>query len=452
MNLILIGLPGCGKTTLARETAQHLGMRFLDTDEQIAKEAEQSIPEIFAQQGESHFRAMETAMLARLNELENSVISTGGGVVVREENLELLRRAGTVIFIDRSPERIVQNVQCNTRPLLADGAERVFKLDKQRRPKYRQAADFIFCNDKDLDQATADFLRLLQGLRADRHFAVIGDPISHSLSPLIHNTVFPILGVDGDYRAIQVEKGGLPTWMQRVRRSRCEGFNLTAPHKQDIIPLLDEVETDAKFCGAVNTVHCKNGRWLGFNTDMDGLRLSIEDTGHLYRNSHMVILGTGGAAAGLAYKAALEKAASITILGRRPQAGQELLERIKSRCSAQTQVGNLSPASLKQALNGCDILINTIPSHNDWMDSEKKAAILTALPKTALVVDIAYSPPRPPLLAAAEAEGYTVLNGLGMLIYQAILADEIFLDRKLNKQAIYQVIVQAIAINQRKDR
>lgn len=146
MNVILIGFMGGGKTTIGRKLARRLGYHFLDMDEQIENEQKCKISEIFAQKGEKAFRYLETQLLKRLLSVQNTVIATGGGVIVTEENIDLMKRIGTVIYIKASIEDIIERVtRSQHRPLLSNGnpEERVRTLIAQRTPMYEQADQVI---------------------------------------------------------------------------------------------------------------------------------------------------------------------------------------------------------------------------------------------------------------------------------------------------------------------
>ena len=144
-NIVLIGMPGSGKSTLGRHLAEILGRDFIDADPEIEKDAGKTIPELFSV-SEDCFRLQETATTKRLAKLQGKVLAMGGGVVLRQENIISLKENGRIIFIDRSPEDIIGDVNTETRPLLATGRQRIYDLYAQREALYRAAADMTVQN------------------------------------------------------------------------------------------------------------------------------------------------------------------------------------------------------------------------------------------------------------------------------------------------------------------
>ncbi len=144
-NIVLIGMPGCGKSTLGRSLAEMLGREFIDADPEIEKDAGKTIPELFAV-SEDFFRKQETRTTKRLSALQDKVLGMGGGVVLRQENISSLKENGLIIFLDRSPEDIIGDVDTQTRPLLAAGRQRIYDLYAQREALYRTAADVTVQN------------------------------------------------------------------------------------------------------------------------------------------------------------------------------------------------------------------------------------------------------------------------------------------------------------------
>ena len=144
-NIVLIGMPGCGKTTLGRYLAEMLQWEFIDADEEVEKDSRCSIAALFAK-GEGRFRDEESATVARLALLSGKVLAMGGGVVERPVNIENLRRTGIIVYIDRSPADIVRDVRTDTRPLLAEGAYRIYALYAERAGLYEAAADIVVKN------------------------------------------------------------------------------------------------------------------------------------------------------------------------------------------------------------------------------------------------------------------------------------------------------------------
>lgn len=153
MDIVLIGMPGCGKSAIGRNVARRLNMPFIDMDSEIERLENRKISEIFAADGEDGFRRCETECLKKILG-QNRVIATGGGVVVREENADIIRAGGAlVVFIDRPTENIVGDVRTDTRPLLKDGAERVYKLYEERYDKYKALCNIRVVNDKTVNYA-----------------------------------------------------------------------------------------------------------------------------------------------------------------------------------------------------------------------------------------------------------------------------------------------------------
>lgn len=144
-NIILIGMPGCGKSMLGRRLAEALNRKFTDADTEIERLSGSTIPELFAV-SEEHFRTWETRAVEQVLAQDGQVVAMGGGVILRERNVALMRERGLVIFLDRVPEDIVQDVDTSGRPLLAQGRRRIYDLYRQRERLYRAAAHVTIVN------------------------------------------------------------------------------------------------------------------------------------------------------------------------------------------------------------------------------------------------------------------------------------------------------------------
>jgi shikimate dehydrogenase len=448
-HIALIGLSGSGKSSLGREAARALGMPFVDIDSEIERDAGMPISRIFELHGEVFFRDAEAkaAAVAAARSVP-AVIATGGGIVLRKENVAVLRESCFVVFLDRPAGHIMKSVpRDGSRPLLRNAAD-LAAMERKRRALYLDAADAVLENSSDAEKGLEKLLELLRGRTEVRgEYAVIGDPIAHTLSPAIHGAVFSELGVTGGYGAIRVRRGELEDFVKSARASKLRGFNVTIPHKSDIIPLLDETEEEARLCGAVNTVLVRDGKLSGFNTDMGGLSESLREGGRGFRGSRVMIAGAGGAARAAAFKAAREGALSVTILARRPDRAKEAAEGVRSslRFPCPVRGEEMSPGILSSEAAAADLVINATPAGMKGVGGGLPSLeFLEALPKRAFVCDLVYDPAETELLRRARARGLRAQNGLGMLIYQALLADELFLDRGLEKPALYRKIKETL--------
>ncbi|MEG0797755.1 MAG: shikimate kinase [Acidaminococcaceae bacterium] len=162
-NIVLIGMPGCGKTTLGAQLAQAVHREFYDTDQYVERQEQTSIAALFAQ-GEARFRQAETQALGNLATYENLVLATGGGVVTRPQNMEILRRGGSyIIFIERPLATLCAEVELSTRPLLAiGGSAKLACLYKERLPLYQQFSDARLENNAPLDEVLARLIALVK--------------------------------------------------------------------------------------------------------------------------------------------------------------------------------------------------------------------------------------------------------------------------------------------------
>lgn len=160
-NIVLIGMPGCGKSTIGKKLARRLEVPFYDIDEEIVKISGKSIPELFSV-SENHFRDKETEAAKILAEKTGSIISCGGGIIKRKINLEYLRKTGYIVFLNRSPENICAEVRTETRPLLSSGREKVFALYRERINAYVQGADYIVDVEEPFVKTIPKIIDLLQ--------------------------------------------------------------------------------------------------------------------------------------------------------------------------------------------------------------------------------------------------------------------------------------------------
>ena len=151
-NIILIGMPGCGKTSLGKKASEELGLEFLDLDDYVVERNGMTIEEMFSK-GENFFRDKESSVVREMTGYKNTIISTGGGVIKREENMDVLKSCGYVVIIHRLTEKIIENVDTDTRPLLKDGKERIYNLYRERKDLYTLYADKILYNNDSEEEA-----------------------------------------------------------------------------------------------------------------------------------------------------------------------------------------------------------------------------------------------------------------------------------------------------------
>ncbi len=164
-NLVLIGLSGCGKSSFGKRLSRRLHMPLFDTDAMIVEAEGCPISDIFAERGEAYFRDLESTACRAVPEAEGAVIATGGGVVLREENMEALARNGLIFFIDRHPSRILRSGSLCDRPLVQDDSERLFRLYAERLPLYRRWADKTVRNSGGRRQMARALRRILRHYR-----------------------------------------------------------------------------------------------------------------------------------------------------------------------------------------------------------------------------------------------------------------------------------------------
>lgn len=162
-NIVLIGMPGCGKTTLGKILNKELAMEFYDMDNCIERKANKKISELF-EKGENYFRDIESVVCKELSKKKNVIISTGGGVIKRKENIDFLKENGIVIFIDRSVDDIIGDVDISKRPLLKEGKEKVLKLYEERYLLYKNYADKIVVNNTNIEDTKNKIIDIYNNL------------------------------------------------------------------------------------------------------------------------------------------------------------------------------------------------------------------------------------------------------------------------------------------------
>ena len=274
-----------------------------------------------------------------------------------------------------------------------------------------------------------------------KKLCVIGDPVLHSKSPLIQNTMIQALGLDYEYVCQPVKREELPAWLDRVRTEGWAGFNATMPHKEALIPYMDELDEDAKLYGAVNTVCYRNGKLYGVNTDGSGFARALAMCNIPIKGTKFALLGAGGAAKAVTLKLVQQGAGQVTICNRTVEKAAALAAHAPDVLS----VTGFSNEELSAACAGCDVLINCTNLGMAGSPEFETLDFVDALPKGAPVCDLIYHPLKTDLLARAEAQGHPVMNGLPLLIHQAILALEHFTQTKIDAAAMLPLVEHALA-------
>ncbi len=273
---------------------------------------------------------------------------------------------------------------------------------------------------------------------------VIGDPVLHSKSPAIHAAMLAELGLDVPYDAHVVRRGELPRYLNWARENGVTGFNATMPHKEDLIPLLDEIDPAAKLVGAVNTVCLRNGRWVGFNTDGGGAVAALKDgLGLDPAGLTVTLLGAGGAAKAVALALYQAGAGRVFVCNRTLSRAGELCARDSGGV---LRPRGFAPEMLRALCRDSALLVNCTNLGMEGCHGQfEDFSFLDALAPDAGVFDLIYHPAETELLARACRRGLRTLNGLPMLVNQAVLALEHFLGRPLDRPAMARAAAKALA-------
>ena len=262
---------------------------------------------------------------------------------------------------------------------------------------------------------------------------VIGHPVGHSLSPAMHNAAIEALGLDYIYVPFDVAPGSLRQATDGIRALGLAGVNVTIPHKETVIPFLDEVEDGAREVGSVNTVANVGGRLVGSSTDGQGFMRSLEEAGFAAAGSKAVVLGAGGAGRAVTF-ALLAAGAEVAVFDEAPGKAQNLAEDARGRIQdsgVRIQDSGfriqgpavLSPQSsaLSTELAEANLLVNCTPVGMRPRQDEIPVAPELLRPGL-LVYDLVYNPVRTRLLDAAEVAGARTVSGVKMLVYQGAIS------------------------------
>ncbi len=253
---------------------------------------------------------------------------------------------------------------------------------------------------------------------APRRAALIGTPIAHSLSPAMHNAAFAQRGIAASYGLHETDAAGLAAAVAALRAPEWFGANVTIPHKETVIPLLDEIAPLAARAGAVNTIVKRDGRLRGENTDVGGFLWPLRLGGAQLDRWRVTLLGAGGAARGVAVGLLDAGVTRLTVVNRTAERAAALVAALDD---ARADLLALDDPWLGGVLAASDLVINAIPT--GWRDDDPlpiPAMLLARLPDHALVYDLAYR--QTVLLRAAAARGLATLDGLPMLVEQGALA------------------------------
>jgi shikimate dehydrogenase len=258
-------------------------------------------------------------------------------------------------------------------------------------------------------------------------YALIGDPIDHSMSPTIQNAAFRATGLNAIYVPFRVESSGLRFAIQGLKFLGVRGFNVTTPHKTAMLRYLDEVETKAAEIGSINTVKSDEGTLTGFNTDGTGALNALKEAGVSPDGKSILLFGAGGAAQAIAYTLAGHRCA-IDLVNRTISRAQRLASLLHMKFGTHANCVSLSSESMRRHVESADIILNAssmgmggnenVPVHKKWLRSDQ------------CVFDIVYRPIRTLLLRNAVLAGARTIDGLDMLVSQGACSFSIWTGKK----------------------
>lgn len=274
--------------------------------------------------------------------------------------------------------------------------------------------------------------------------AVIGNPISHSKSPVMHQAALDHLNIKGSYDKVCLEEAELEHFFSNVRSGDYHGLNVTLPFKEKVLPFVDDVTELAKDIGAINTIYFQDQKLIGDNTDGPGYWNSlIEDTGFEAQDKVVIILGCGGASKAICFSLLSKGFKKIILCNRKLDRAQNLCQTLSTKTSSQMDFIGWDVLSTMVP----DLIINTTSlglENNPWTDT----SFIKKYPKTCLVSDIVYHPMQTEFLRAASKYSLKTHYGLGMLIHQGALAFEKFTGQKAPLKVMRKAVEESLLATQ----
>lgn len=270
-----------------------------------------------------------------------------------------------------------------------------------------------------------------------KQLGIIGMPVEHSFSPKMHNFISEMLGVNYVYSAWAVEPENLKAAIDGVRALGIAGINVTAPHKKAVMEHIDVVSEQASLLGAVNTVVNRNGKLYGYNTDADGFCAALASEGIEIKGKKILVIGAGGVVKPTLTRITQEKPQSITIVNRTKSRAEDLAKAIEEQTGFKIET-ELSELDFDIVINttsaGMEPQLDTLP-----IDAIEEIDNLDFINENTAVVDMIYNPEETKFLRMARERGAKTVNGLGMLIYQGLIAYELFTGEKLPQDMAQRV-------------
>lgn len=271
--------------------------------------------------------------------------------------------------------------------------------------------------------------------------AVVANPIKHSISPFIHNSAFEATYTNGVYLAWEVEATDLAETVANIRRYQMYGINLSMPYKEQVVPYLDQLSEEARLIGAVNTVVNQEGTLIGYNTDGKGFFKSLPS--FKISGKRMVLLGAGGASKAILAQAILDGVSQVSVFVRSAsmEKTRPYLEKLQHETGFRVELFALEDSQeLQDNITQADLLVNATSVGMDGKSSPVPSNLF--LPKDLLVADVIYQPFETPFLKWAKEQGNQSINGLGMLLYQAAEAFQLWTGKEMPTVQIWDLLKQ----------
>lgn len=272
---------------------------------------------------------------------------------------------------------------------------------------------------------------------------IIGYPLGHSISPAFQQAAFDELEIDARYETWATHQDELAKRVESLRADDVLGANVTVPHKQAVMPLLDEILPVAQSIGAVNTVINREGFLIGANTDAGGFTRSLEQEARFTAaRKRALIVGAGGAARAVAFGLAWEGVSELLFVNRTPERASELASDVSEATATETRGGGFDDI---RGSDGVDLIVNcTSMGMAGGPDPEGIPPVGDMLSRGVLVCDLVYNPQETPLLALAREQGARVLGGIGMLVYQGAASFEFWTDQEPPEDIMYSAALKAL--------